>query len=117
MSPKPTNQDHSTATTTSSTQPKPERMTYTPQSPTTTSPSKTDKPRTLAQKAGGIMDTILLIACAPCAFCGVACACLCLGDECTFLDGPFCKDCVPDCVQEWWRGVWYGLTGKERRGG
>lgn len=59
-----------------------------------------------AHKTSDAANTALQIACAPCILCAVACMCCLVGDQGTFLDGPFCKDCVPDVVHNFAKKVW-----------
>jgi hypothetical protein len=64
-------------------------------------------------KTMSVVDVVVSIACAPCLFCAVACMCFMVGDEGTFLDGPFCKDCVPDMVQNRIKRLWKKYKGKD----
>jgi hypothetical protein len=64
-------------------------------------------------KIKSVAESIGFIACLPCYFCTIACICCLVGDSGTFLDGPFCNDCVPNMVQDRVKRMWrkYGKKG------
>lgn len=96
-------------------EPKPETMEYAAQDEKSTPKDEENKstPRKEKSKIAEAASLCVAVACAPCAFCSLVCMCCLCGDQGTFLDGPFCKDCVPDTLQNFAKRMWKKHKGKE----